>query len=96
MKLLAVMLYITGGMYAITIVGLIVAWLPIWMGHLLWKSAAGAEAATESGDERDAIESLGRLKTLFTIQGVMALISIGFALLWLIVIVVAIVAASSN
>jgi len=96
MKLLAVIMYIVGGVYAITIVGLVVAWLPIWMGYLLWKAAAGAEAAASTGDEHDAIESLSRLKTMFTIQGIMALISIGFTLLWMIVMVVAIIAASSN
>ena len=96
MKLLAVMLYVVGGVYAITIIGLLVAWLPIWMGYLLWKSAAAAEAANVTGNENDAIESLGRLKTLFTIQGILAIISIGFTLLWLIIMIVAIIAASSS
>jgi ABC-type protease/lipase transport system fused ATPase/permease subunit len=96
MKLLAVMLYITGGLYAITIIGLVIAWLPIWMGYLLWKSAAGAEAATATGSEADAIESLRRLRTLFTVQGVLALISIGFMLLWILIIFVAVVGSSTN
>jgi len=78
------------------IIGLLVAWLPIWMGYLLWKSAAAAEAANVTGNENDAIESLGRLKTLFTIQGILAIISIGFTLLWLIIMIVAIIAASSS
>ena len=96
MKLLAVMLYVVGGVYAITIIGLLVAWLPIWMGYLLWKSAAAAEAANVTGNENDAIESLGRLKTLFTIQGILAIISIGFTLLMLIIMVAGFIAASSS
>jgi hypothetical protein len=96
MKLLAVTMYIVGGLYAISIVGLVVAWLPIWMGYLLWKSATAAEAANVTGNENDAIESLGRLKTLFTIQGVLVVISIGFTLLWMTIMIVAIIVASSN
>jgi len=96
MKFLAVMLYVLGGFYAITIIGLIVAWLPIWMGYLLWKSAAAAESANMTGNESDAIESLGRLKTLFTIQGVLALISVGFTLLWMVIMIAAVIAASAN
>ena len=78
MKLLAVMMFISGGLAAITIIGLVVAWLPIWMGYLLWKSAKTAENATMTGSEGEAIESLSQLKTYFIVQGVLVLIYLLF------------------
>ncbi len=96
MKLMAVMLFISGGLAAITIIGLIVAWLPIWMGVLLWQSAGSAEAASKTGLESDAIDSLSRLKTLFTIQGIVTVIYLGLTVLSILFMVVVIMAGSSN
>ncbi|MGH8875466.1 MAG: DUF5362 family protein [Acidimicrobiia bacterium] len=49
MKLIAVMGFVYGGITAITIVGIIVAWLPIWAGVLLWQAATAAEGAHRMG-----------------------------------------------
>ncbi len=81
MKLLAVVMFISGGFAALTIIGLLFAWLPLWMGYLLWKSATSAEAASTGGSEAEAIDSLSRLKTYFTIQGVLIVINIALLVL---------------
>jgi len=96
MKLFAVMMFISDGLAAITIVGLLFAWLPIWMGYLLWKAASGAEDAAMSGNEAEAIDSLGHLKTMFTVQGVLTLIYLAFTVIMFIFIIVAVVSSSSN
>lgn len=85
MKLLGVLLIISGIAYALTIFGILVCWLPIWMGVLLFKAADAAEAAELGGDKARLVDALGRLKTFFTIQGVLVLISLGFVLIALIV-----------
>ena len=95
MKLLAVMMFISGGFAALTIIGLVFAWLPIWMGYLLWKSAASAENAAMLGSEENAIESLSRLKTYFTVQGVLILIYFAFTAM-LIVLVIGLSLSSSS
>ena len=81
MKLVAVVMLISGVFAALTIIGLVFAWLPLWMGYLLWKSATSAEAASMGGREADAIDSLSRLKTFFTIQGVLVVINIALVVL---------------
>lgn len=88
MKLLGILLIVQGVLIALSIVGLLIAWLPIWIGVLLMKSAKKAEEAYVDGAEADAIESLARLKTIFTIYGVVTIVGIGFMILYIVLIVV--------
>ncbi len=74
MKFLGVMMIIMGVMIALSIVGLVIAWLPIWMGVLLFQAAGKADAAYVGEDEALLIASLGKVKTFFVINGVLMLI----------------------
>lgn len=76
LKLLGVLSIVYGGFMALSIVGLLIAWLPIWMGVMLYQSSNLIDQAYTSGDETVLIESLGKLKTYFTITGVLALIGL--------------------
>lgn len=76
MKLVAVMMIIYGVLTALTIVGILIAWLPIWMGVLLFQSAGQVEIAFNASDEGALLTSLGKLKTYFTIMGILTLIGI--------------------
>ncbi len=88
MKLIAVMAIIGGAVYAITIVGLLVAWIPIWIGVLLWQAAERARDAQMTGDEQTAIAALGKVRTVFVIYGVMMLIGIIVGVLMLVLVLV--------
>ncbi len=81
MKLLGVLSIIGGVMYAITIVGIIIAWLPIWIGVLLFQSATAAEEAYYNGSDYELVKSFSKLKTYFIILGILSLVSIIFFLL---------------
>jgi len=85
MKLVAVMSIIGGVLQALTIIGIVIAWLPIWTGILLFQSASAIRDAYER-DSRDAmITSLSKLKTYFIIMGVLTLIGVilgAFAMLF--------------
>lgn len=74
MQLTGVMLILSGVLTALSIVGLIVAWIPIWAGWVLMQAAGAAARVFESGDPRDMKFALGKLKTYFTIFGVLILI----------------------
>jgi len=76
MKLSGVMAIIYGVLTAITIVGLIVAWLPIWLGILMFQSASAAERAQASGDKQALLHSLRKIKTYFVILGILTLIGL--------------------
>jgi len=87
MKFLGIMLIVYGVLAALTIIGLIFAWVPIWIGVLLMQSAKKAEIAYQVGDEADAVESLTKLKTIFTIYGIVSIIGLVVMVLYFVVIV---------
>ncbi len=50
MKFMGIMTIIGGGLQALSIVGLLVAWLPIWMGVVLTKAGSKAGEYADKGD----------------------------------------------
>ena len=76
MKFLGVLMIVYGVFAAITVVGLIICWLPIWIGVLLFQTASTVEAAQASGSKMELYGAMSKLKTYFTIYGVLALIGI--------------------
>ncbi len=76
LKLVGGLSMVYGLLIALSIIGLIVAWIPFWMGFLLYKTASLVEVAYSSGEEAVLVESLSKLKTYFTITGIFALIGI--------------------
>jgi lipopolysaccharide/colanic/teichoic acid biosynthesis glycosyltransferase len=87
MKFLGIMSIVYGVFAALTIIGLIFAWAPIWMGALLMQSAKKAGISYQVGDEADAVESLSKLKTIFTIYGVLSIIGLVVMVLYFVVII---------
>jgi len=81
MKLVGVLSIIYGALTALTIVGIVIAWLPIWMGVLLFQAASSLERATlmESADELSM--ALAKIRTYFTIMGVLTLIGLVLAII---------------
>jgi len=76
MKFLGVMSIIGGALQVVTIIGIIIAWLPIWTGILLFQSASAVEQAYLGGNQDAMTRSLSKLKTYFVIMGVLTLIGI--------------------
>ena len=76
LKLLGVLAIIGGIFYCITIVGIIIAWLPIWMGVLAVQSSNRYAQAIDRNDPNAAMEACRKLQTIITIQGVLALIGL--------------------
>ena len=78
LRLLGVLSIISGVMSAMSIVGILFAWLPIWVGVLLLQSASSIERAHVTGSKEVLFDSLGKLKMYFMIQGVTTLIGLIF------------------
>jgi hypothetical protein len=97
MKLIGTVSIIYGVLTALSIVGLVIAWLPIWIGVLTRKAATQAQLAYASGDENAAIASTDSLRLIFKIQGILLLIGLIFwAVVLALLIFVTILAASSS
>jgi len=80
MKFIAVLLFIGSGMELLVSFGIaiIVVWLPIWLGIILWGAATRASQAAYSGSEADLSAALDKLRFFFKLYGIV--IIIGFVL----------------
>lgn len=76
MKLLGILAILWGISMALSIVGLIIAWLPIWMGVTLYRAANAADLALVTGDYQNLARALAKLRLFFTVMGVLALLSL--------------------
>ena len=96
MKLVGTLGIIYGVLMGLTIIGLIVAWLPIWMGILLRGAATEAQAAYASGDETAAVTATSKLQTMFKVQGIIVLVGLVLWAIWLIFIIALVVFGSTS
>lgn len=95
-KLIAVLSIIYGGLTALSIIGIIIAWLPIWMGVVLFQAASGAEEAQSTGSEDAMLRSQAKIKLYFTILGIVTLVGLILMVLAFIVGGVGLIAGLAN
>jgi hypothetical protein len=81
LQFLGVLMIIGGIGQALSLVGILFAWLPIWMGVLLYQAGSNIESAAQFGDKFGFLRSMGSLKTYFVLNGVLTLLSIILALI---------------
>ncbi len=75
-RLFAICLIFYGTLITITGIGILVAWVPIWIGILLLQASRTIKTAYEKNDEPALMRSLARLKTIFTILGLSSVVLI--------------------
>ncbi len=84
---LGILSLLYGLLMALSIIGLLVAWIPIWLGILLIQAAGAIGQAETSSDPVALQRALAKLKTYFTIWGVLAIIMMVLTLLPLILMI---------
>ena len=80
-KLLGIINIISGALTALTLVGIIIAWLPIWLGILLFQAGNRADEALASKRPDQLITMMEKLRLFFLIQGVMIIVMFGVGIL---------------
>lgn len=73
---LGILSIVYGVFTALSIVGILVAWIPIWLGVLLIQTGNALDTARNSGDAAAMMRAMGKLKTYFVIWGVITLIGL--------------------
>ena len=74
LKFVGVMLFIDGAMLAVTGVGIVVAWIPIWLGVLCFQVANAIEKANHSDNAESMMRSLSKIATMITIVGIVNIV----------------------
>lgn len=93
LMLTAWFLIVIGVIYCITIIGLIIGWLPLWMGFLLKAASESLKSGFEQQDPMAIQQATRKLSTLATIFGVITIIYIVMIAVYLAFIILAIVAS---
>ncbi|MCK9452960.1 MAG: DUF5362 domain-containing protein [Bacteroidales bacterium] len=86
-KFLGILLIVYGVVSALTIVGILIAWLPIWLGVLLLRAAKNTNSAYYQGNKSAVLAALNNVGSFFTVYGVVALIGILFFVVFFIFII---------
>ena len=81
LKLVGIVSIVTGGLAALTLIGIITAWLPIWQGVLLLRAGNDLQSGSKDEQYEKVVSALKNLKIYFIIQGVVILIAIGFGVI---------------
>lgn len=89
-KFLAIICIICGGIYALTIVGIVIAWILIWIGIILLRVSKSCKEVADG-----TFESLGNmfasLKTFFILTGVFTIMTIALSVIWFMIMGIAMV-----
>ena len=85
MKFISILLIILGALTALSIVGIIIAWLPIWMGVVLYQAGNLASYAFSQKDENKFLESISKIKLYFILTGITLIVSIALSLITILI-----------
>jgi hypothetical protein len=88
MKFLGIVNIVGGALNALSIIGILWAWLPIWVGIVLMQASSRAGEYAERGDAASLGAFMGRLKTYFAISGIAIIISLALSVISVIAVVV--------
>jgi hypothetical protein len=84
-KFYGIMSIVGGGIAALTIIGIVFAWLPIWMGVILVQAANRATSANMTNNPKELVYMLDRFRLYFVINGIVILIALAGVILSLII-----------
>ena len=68
-RLFATCLVFYGALITVTGIGVLFAWVPIWIGMLLLLAAKAISLAYKENDQQAFMQFMSRLKTIFTLLG---------------------------
>ena len=80
LKFLGVILIVQGVLVCLSIIGILVGWIPIWLGVLLFASGTKLDRVRSEDSEVDAIESIEKISLYFKINAILTLIVLVLAL----------------
>ena len=81
MKFLGIMYILQGAFVAVSIIGIIVAWLPLWLGILLFQAGNRASNAVLGNNPRELVTMLDKLRLYFVINGIILIVMLAILII---------------
>lgn len=81
LKFIGIVLIIMGALGALSIIGIVIAWLPIWLGVLLLQAGNKASSANMTKNPAELVLMLDKLRLFFVIYGVLIIVYIAIIVL---------------
>jgi hypothetical protein len=75
MRALSVLMFLLTFVLCLTVIGFVIAWLPLWQGITMWSAATRAQQAVYTGAEQDLSLALEKIRQSFRI-GVLLVIAL--------------------
>jgi len=80
LKFLAVANMLLGAFMVVTLIGILFAWLPIWIGVLLYQAGERASSAAKHSDSGKLVEMVDKLRLYFIINSVLTMFWLAFGI----------------
>ena len=84
-KFLGILSIIFGALYCLTIVGIIVAWLPIWLGIVLFQAGSNITNAKATQNYQHLITAYEKLRLFFMVWGIVTIVSLALMVIVIII-----------
>lgn len=85
LKFLGIVNIISGAFTALSIWGIIIAWLPIWLGILLLQASGRISASRFSQNRAELVTMMDKLRLFFVIQGVLIIVTVAMVVIAIVV-----------
>ena len=81
LKFLGIIAIVSGVVLALTFIGIVFAWLPIWLGVLLFQAGDKAHSAQYSEGLSAVVEMMNKLRAYFVIYAVVIIVWLAFSIM---------------
>ena len=95
LKFIGIMSIVVGALYALSCYGIVIAWLPIWIGVLVVQGADRLRAGAEIGDYGMQAIGAQKLKLAVTIWGILMIIGLVLTVLMFVGVIMMFLAAGA-
>jgi hypothetical protein len=76
LKFLGIVNIVSGALSVLSLWGILIAWLPIWLGILLLQAANRISNARFANNQGELVQMMDKLRLYFVIQGVLIIVSV--------------------
>ena len=85
LKFLGIVNIVSGALSVLSLWGILIAWLPIWLGVLLLQAANRITNARFANNQGELVQMMDKLRLYFVIQGILIIVSVVIGIIAIII-----------